>query len=116
MHRCPWKDATDWWSVARLVQSPESLLPLGTPSDPQQRLQTGGRRAAPEGPAALSFLTDNFSGAHDKAMTSSNDVTKLDTGMPGVDSFFCTMSGVPIEFTGAYAPEANSQDSDETNP
>ena len=38
-----------------------------------------------------------------------------DTGMPGVDLFFCTMGGVPMEFMGAYAPEANSGTSDATN-
>jgi catechol 2,3-dioxygenase-like lactoylglutathione lyase family enzyme len=73
------------------------------------------RDVAPEGLAALSFLTDDFSGAHDKAMTFANDVTRLDTGVPGVDLFFCTMGGVPIEFMGAYVPEANSENSDATN-
>jgi catechol 2,3-dioxygenase-like lactoylglutathione lyase family enzyme len=73
------------------------------------------RDVAPEGLAALSFLTDDFGGAHDKAMTFANDVTRLDTGVSGVDLFFCTMGGVHIEFMGAYAPEANSDSSDETN-
>ena len=41
--------------------------------------------------------------------------TILDTGMPGVDLFFCTMGGVPIEFMGSYAPEANSEISEATN-
>ena len=73
------------------------------------------RDIAPEGLAALSFLTDDFSGAHDKAMTFANDVTRLDSGVPGVDLFFCTIGVVPMEFMGAYAPEANSENSDATN-
>ncbi len=73
------------------------------------------RDVAPEGLAALSFLTDDFGGAHDKATAFANDVTRLDTGVPGVELFFCTMGGVPIEFMGAYAPEANSENSDATN-
>ena len=73
------------------------------------------RDVAPEGLAALSFLTDDFSGAQDKVLTFTNDVTQLDTGFPGVDLFFCTMGGVPIEFMGAYVPEANSEQSDATN-
>ncbi|MDG5483923.1 hypothetical protein [Mycolicibacterium gadium] len=44
-----------------------------------------------------------------------DDVTALDTGIPGVDLFFCTMGGVPMEFMGAYAPEANSGSSEATN-
>jgi hypothetical protein len=63
------------------------------------------RDIAPEGLAALSFLTDDFSGAHDKAMTFANDVTRLDSGVPGVDLFFCTMGGVPIEFMGPMGPK-----------
>jgi len=74
------------------------------------------RDVAPEGLAALSFLTDDFSGSKDKAGTFASDVTVFDTGMPGVDLFFCTMGGVPIEFMGAYAPEPNSDTSDATNP
>jgi len=73
------------------------------------------RDVAPEGLAALSFLTDDFGGAHDKATAFANDVTRLDTGVHGVELFFCTMGGVPIEFMGAYAPEANSENSDTTN-
>ncbi|MGH3677253.1 MAG: VOC family protein [Mycobacterium sp.] len=73
------------------------------------------REFAPEGLAALSFLTEDFSGAHDKAQTFASDVTRFDTSVPGVELFFCTMGGVPIEFMGAYAPEANSENSDATN-
>jgi catechol 2,3-dioxygenase-like lactoylglutathione lyase family enzyme len=73
------------------------------------------REVAPEGLAALSFLTDDFGGAQDKATIFAGDVTQFDTGVPGVDLFFCTMGGVPIEFMGAYAPEANSENSDATN-
>lgn len=39
----------------------------------------------------------------------------LDTGVPGVDLFFCTMGGVPIEFMGAYVPGATSETNDATN-
>jgi hypothetical protein len=73
------------------------------------------RDVAPEGLAALSFLTDDFSGVKAKAMTFASDVTMLDAGVPGVELFFCTMGGVPVEFMGAYVPEANSGNSDATN-
>ncbi len=73
------------------------------------------RDIAPEGLAALSFLTDDFVGSAAKAKAFATDVTMFDTGTPGVDLFFCTMGGVPIEFMGAYAPEANSGTSDATN-
>ena len=39
----------------------------------------------------------------------------FDGGISGVDLFFCTMGGVPIEFMGAYAPESNSDTSEATN-
>jgi len=29
--------------------------------------------------------------------------------------FVCTMGGVPMEFMGAYAPQANSENSDAAN-
>ena len=73
------------------------------------------REAAPEGLAALSFLTDDFNGVRGKAGAFASDVTLLDTGVPGVELFFCTMGGVPVEFMGSYAPEANSETSDATN-
>lgn len=73
------------------------------------------RDVAPEGLAALSFLTDDVGGVRDRAGGFADDVTALDTGVPGVELFFCTMGGVPIEFMGAYAPEANSEISDATN-
>jgi hypothetical protein len=73
------------------------------------------RDIAPEGLAALSFLTDDYAGTHEKAKSFADDVTALDTGMPGVDLFFCTMGGVPVEFMGAYTPEENSGTSDATN-
>jgi catechol 2,3-dioxygenase-like lactoylglutathione lyase family enzyme len=63
------------------------------------------RDVAPEGLAALSFLTDDFTGAKDRATAFGNDGTQFDTGFPGAELFFCTMGGVPIEFMGAYAPE-----------
>jgi hypothetical protein len=73
------------------------------------------RDVAPEGLAALSFLTEDFGGVRDKAAAVAEDVTTLDTGVPGVDLFFCTMGGIPMEFMGGYAPEANSGISDATN-
>ncbi len=73
------------------------------------------RDVAPEGLAALSFLTDDFGGARNRATAFPTDVTALDTGVPGVELFFCTMGGVPMEFMGTYAPEPNSGINDATN-
>ena len=73
------------------------------------------RASVPEGLAALSFMTDDFTATRDKAGGFASDVTMLDTGVPGVDLFFCTMGGVPMEFMGSYAPEANSETSEPTN-
>jgi catechol 2,3-dioxygenase-like lactoylglutathione lyase family enzyme len=72
------------------------------------------RDVAPEGLAALSFLTDDYDGVHEKAASFTGDVTALETEFPGVQLFFCTMGGVPLEFMGGYAPEANSETSDAT--
>ena len=72
------------------------------------------RDIAPEGLAALSFLTDEFRRTHDAAKSCASDVTIFDSGTPGVDLFFCTVGGVPVEFMGGYAPEANSETSDAT--
>ena len=73
------------------------------------------RDVAPEGLAALSFMTDDFSGTKERAMTFASDVTQFDAGGSGVELFFCTMGGVHVEFMGGYAPEANSESSDATN-
>ena len=73
------------------------------------------RHVEPEGLAALSFLTDEFARTHDAAKSFAGDVTIFDTGTPGVELFFCTIGGVPIEFMGSYAPETNSETSDATN-
>jgi hypothetical protein len=75
----------------------------------------GLRDVAPEGLAALSFLTDDFSGTKERAMTFASDVTQFDAGGSGVELFFCTIGGVPVEFMGGYAPEANSESSAATN-
>ena len=64
------------------------------------------REAAPEGLAALSFLTDEYDATRERARSFAEDVTTLDPGMPGVDLFFCTMGGVPVEFMGAYSPDS----------
>ena len=63
------------------------------------------RATAPEGLTALSFLTDDFRNVQDKACDYASDVTVLDAGVPGVDLFFCTVGGVPIEFMGSYEAE-----------
>ena len=60
------------------------------------------REVAPEGLAGLSFLTDDYSNVKDKAGKFADDVTVLNTMVPGVDLFFCTMGGVPMEFMGSY--------------
>jgi hypothetical protein len=60
------------------------------------------RDVAPEGLAALSFLTDDYSSTLEKARTMASDVTMLFGDVPGVNLFFCTMGGVPIEFMGSY--------------
>lgn len=73
------------------------------------------RDIAPEGLAALSFLTDEIDTTRERARAFADDVTTLDAGMPGVELFFCTMGGVPTEFMGAYAPAANSGTSEATN-
>jgi hypothetical protein len=58
----------------------------------------------PEGLAGLSFLTDDFDAAHLAAQGFASDVTLLDAGVPGVQLFFCTMGGVPVEFMGGFKP------------
>ncbi|MGA5466165.1 VOC family protein [Mycobacterium sp. NPDC050041] len=60
------------------------------------------REVAPEGLAALSFLTDDYHNVQDRARTMTDDVTVLFGDVPGVDLFFCTMGGVPMEFMGGY--------------
>jgi hypothetical protein len=64
------------------------------------------RAVAPEGLAALSFLTNDFDNVQNKARGLADDVTVFDAGVPGVDLFFCTMGGVPIEFMGSYEADA----------
>lgn len=63
------------------------------------------RQVAPEGLAALSFLTDDYRGVQDRARTMASDVTVLFGDTPGVDLFFCTMGGVPMEFMGSYSAD-----------
>ncbi len=64
------------------------------------------RAVAPEGLAALSFLADDYRSTLDRAHEFSSEISILDTGVPGVDLFICTMGGVPIEFMGSYEAEA----------
>jgi catechol 2,3-dioxygenase-like lactoylglutathione lyase family enzyme len=63
------------------------------------------REVAPEGLAALSFLTDDYHRTQDRARTMANDVTVLFGDVPGVNLFFCTMGGVPMEFMGSYSAD-----------
>ena len=63
------------------------------------------RDGAPEGLAALSFLTEEFSRNYEAAQAYASDVTLFDAGVPGVDLFFCTVGGVPIEFMGGFAAD-----------
>ncbi|WP_286149351.1 hypothetical protein [Mycobacterium sp. IS-1496] len=60
------------------------------------------RDVAPEGLAALSFLTDDYANVHERARGMVDDVTVLFGDVPGVNLFFCTMGGVPMEFMGGY--------------
>jgi hypothetical protein len=64
------------------------------------------RSLASEGLAALSFMADDYNTTQDKAREFTSDITVLDTGLPGVDLFICTMGGVPMEFMGSYEVEA----------
>jgi hypothetical protein len=64
------------------------------------------RAVAPEGLAALSFLTDDYDKAERTARGLADDVSVLDIGMPGVQLFFCTMGGVPMEFMGAFQADS----------
>jgi catechol 2,3-dioxygenase-like lactoylglutathione lyase family enzyme len=72
------------------------------------------RDAVGEGLAGLSFMAEDFAATRAKAKDFA-EVKPIDTGVPGVDLFFCAMGGVPIEFMGSYAPESNSAHSDATN-
>lgn len=72
------------------------------------------REVAPEGLAALSFLTDDYQGVQDRARAMVDDVTVLFGDMPGVDLFFCTMGGVPMEFMGAYTADTTLAPDDTT--
>ena len=71
------------------------------------------RDIAPEGLAALSF--HEFDRTQNAAKAFASDVTVFDTGTPGVELFFCTVGGVPIEFMGSFVSQANSDASDATN-
>jgi catechol 2,3-dioxygenase-like lactoylglutathione lyase family enzyme len=64
------------------------------------------RATAPEGLAALSFMADDYGTMREKARDFADAVTDLDTGVPGVDLFICTVGGVPMEFMGSYQADA----------
>ena len=51
-------------------------------------------------------MADDYPAIQDKAREFAGDITVLDTGLPGVDLFICTMGGVPMEFMGSYEVEA----------
>ena len=77
------------------------------------------RAVAPEGLAALSFLTEDYGATQDKARQFTGDVTVFDTGVPGVDLFVCNMGGGPVEFMGSYeaaAMEASAADRQNSPP
>lgn len=64
------------------------------------------RATVPEGLAALSFLTDDFSATQERAREFASDVRPFDTGVAGVDLFCCTAGGVLTEFMGSYDADA----------
>lgn len=68
------------------------------------------RNVVPEGLAALSFMSDDNRVAKEKARQFTDDITVLDEQLPGVDLFICSMGGVPMEFMGAYDPDARPGD------
>lgn len=63
------------------------------------------RAVAPEGLAALSFMTDDFTGTLEKARAIATDVVPFEALVPGVELFKCTMGGVLVEFMGSYAAD-----------
>ena len=74
------------------------------------------RDVAPEGLAALSFMTDDFGGRDgegERVHERCHDVRHRFSRVPNCSS--ARWAGVPMEFMGAYAPEANSGTSDATN-
>src|SRR6478735_9319887 len=70
---------------------------------------------APEGLAALLFLPDDSVVLTTRRghfrMTSHDSIPVCRASI----LFVCTMGGVPMEFMGAYAPQANSENSDAAN-
>jgi catechol 2,3-dioxygenase-like lactoylglutathione lyase family enzyme len=66
------------------------------------------RDTAPEGLTALSFLADDYDAVQAKARGMADDVTVLFGDVPGVNLFFCTMGGLPIEFMGSYAVDSST--------
>lgn len=70
------------------------------------------RSSVPEGLAALSFLADDYATMQAKARQHTGEITVLDTGLPGVDLFICTMGGVPMEFMGSYQADAMQESAD----
>lgn len=70
------------------------------------------RSSVPEGLAALSFLADDYDTTQARAREHADEVTVLDTGLPGVDLFICRMGGVPMEFMGSYQADAMQEGAD----
>lgn len=66
------------------------------------------RDEVPEGLAALSFMTDDFTKAYEDASSYSTDVTIFDATVPDVDLLFCTVAGVKVEFMSKYVEDASS--------
>jgi hypothetical protein len=67
------------------------------------------RAVVPEGLAALSFLTNDFTASFGEAMAFCTDVTVFDAGAPDVDLLFCTVAGVPVEIMGSYVDDVKAK-------
>ncbi|MET0701546.1 MAG: VOC family protein [Mycobacterium sp.] len=67
------------------------------------------RPTVPEGLAAMSFLTDDYTKVQQDAHAFATDVTPFEALMPGVELFKCTVGGVLIEFMGSYAADEANQ-------
>ena len=69
----------------------------------------GLRAVGPDGLAALSFLTDDFTESYTEAGAFATDVTLYDAEAPGVDLLFCTVAGVRMEIMGSYVEDVSAK-------
>lgn len=67
------------------------------------------RAVIPEGLAALSFLSDDFTASFTEASAFSTDLRVFDAGAPDADLFFCTVAGVPVEIMGSYVDDVSAK-------